>query len=50
MDIGDFGKIQKVKRHLAIKTFPELHVYGASVRGAVFSGIGNMEIAYYNSR
>ena len=31
------------------KIFPELNVYGASARGAVFKGIGNLEIAYYNS-
>lgn len=31
-------------------TFPELNVYGASTRGPVFSGIGNIEIGYYDSR
>jgi hypothetical protein len=31
-------------------TFPELHVYGASVRGPLLSGIGNIEIGYYDSR
>lgn len=31
-------------------TFPELLVYGASLRGAVGSGIGNVEIGYYDSR
>ncbi|NDV26793.1 hypothetical protein FMR86_08985 [Desulfovibrio sp. JC010] len=30
-------------------TFPALHVYGGSVRGQVGPGIGNMEIAYYDS-
>ncbi len=29
--------------------FPQLAVYGTSVRGAVLNGIGNMEIAYYDS-
>ncbi|MBP8605257.1 MAG: hypothetical protein KBI46_05370 [Phycisphaerae bacterium] len=30
-------------------TFPDLNVYGASVRGQVAKGIGNAEIAYYES-
>ncbi len=30
-------------------TFPRLAVYGASIRGNVLKGIGNMEIAYYDS-
>jgi hypothetical protein len=30
-------------------TFPKLDVYGASVRGQVSKGIGNVEIAYYRS-
>ncbi len=30
-------------------TFPDLNVYGASIRGNVFSGIGNMEFGYYDS-
>ncbi len=29
--------------------FPDLHVYGASVRGQVGPGIGNVELAYYQS-
>ncbi|NIQ02212.1 MAG: hypothetical protein GWO19_17790 [Nitrospinaceae bacterium] len=29
--------------------FPRLAVYGASVRGNLFKGIGNLEIAYYDS-
>lgn len=29
--------------------FPRLHVYGASARGPVAGGIGNIELAYYNS-
>ncbi len=29
--------------------FPELYVYGASVRGTVGKGIGNAEIGYYDS-
>jgi hypothetical protein len=29
--------------------FPDLNVYGASVRGAVGKGIGNLEIGYYES-
>jgi hypothetical protein len=29
--------------------FPDLNVYGASVRGAVGKGIGNVEIGYYES-
>jgi hypothetical protein len=31
-------------------TFPDLNVYGASVRGQVGKGIGNAEIGYYQSR
>ncbi|GKT31226.1 hypothetical protein ADUPG1_001909, partial [Aduncisulcus paluster] len=30
-------------------TFPGLNVYGASVRGQVGPGIGNMEVAWYDS-
>lgn len=30
--------------------FPELAVYGASVRGEVAAGIGNLEIGYYDSK
>jgi hypothetical protein len=33
-----------------LATFPELSVYGASVRGNVLKGIGNAEIGYYDSR
>lgn len=29
--------------------FPELNVYGTSVRGQVAGGIGNLELAYYDS-
>jgi len=29
--------------------FPDLNVYGASVRGAIGKGIGNMEVGYYES-
>ena len=29
--------------------FPDLNVYGASVRGSVGKGIGNMEMGYYDS-
>jgi len=29
--------------------FPDLNVYGASVRGAVGKGIGNIEVGYYES-
>lgn len=31
-------------------SFPKLNVYGASVRGNVFKGIGNIEMGYYDSR
>jgi len=31
-------------------TFPDLAVYGASVRGTVGRGIGNLEAGYYHSR
>ena len=31
-------------------TFPPLSAYGASVRGRVGSGIGNVEFSYYDSR
>jgi len=30
--------------------FPNLSVYGASVRGSVGKGIGNLEVGYYDSR
>lgn len=30
-------------------TFPDLNVYGASIRGKVGKGIGNVEIGYYES-
>lgn len=30
--------------------FPKLRVYGASLRGAIGRGIGNVEIGYYDSR
>ena len=30
--------------------YPELSVYGASVRGTLFAGIGNIEFGYYDSR
>ena len=30
--------------------YPRLNVYGASIRGPVGSGIGNLEIAWYDSR
>lgn len=33
-----------------LATFPELRVYGASVRGNVGNGIGNLEMGYYDSR
>ena len=29
--------------------FPDLNVYGASVRGAIGKGIGNLEVGYYES-
>lgn len=31
-------------------TFPELSVYGASLRGPVVDGIANLEVGYYDSR
>ena len=31
-------------------SFPELSVYGASLRGVLGSGIGNLELGYYDSR
>jgi hypothetical protein len=31
-------------------TFPELSAYGASVRGTLLGGIGNVEFSYYDSR
>ncbi len=31
-------------------TFPKLNVYGASLRGPVGAGIGNLEFAWYDSR
>jgi len=38
---------QNVTQSQAI--FPDLNVYGASVRGAVGKGIGNLEVGYYES-
>ncbi|MCB9956219.1 MAG: hypothetical protein R3C54_17650 [Parvularculaceae bacterium] len=35
---------------LGLPYFPELSVYGASLRGPVAGGIGNMEVGYYDSR
>ena len=32
-----------------LATFPELWVYGASVRGVVSKGVGNIEVGYYDS-
>ncbi len=29
--------------------FPDLNVYGASIRGAIAKGIGNLEVGYYES-
>ncbi len=34
---------------MGVALFPELYVYGASVRGTVGKGIGNVEIGYYDS-
>ncbi len=31
-------------------TFPRLSVYGASIRGPIAKGIGNVEVGYYDSR
>ncbi|MFW5982359.1 MAG: hypothetical protein ACOCQ9_00325 [Candidatus Brocadiia bacterium] len=31
-------------------TFPRLSTFGASIRGNVLGGIGNLEVAYYDSR
>ncbi len=33
----------------ATPIFPKLNVYGASIRGQVAGGIGNLELAYYDS-
>jgi hypothetical protein len=33
-----------------LSTFPELRVYGASVRGPLSKGIANIEIGYYDSK
>lgn len=30
--------------------YPHLTVYGASIRGAIWGGIGNLELGYYDSR
>jgi hypothetical protein len=35
--------------NMAQAIFPDLNVYGASVRGSVFEGIGNLEFGYYES-
>ncbi|MGM0440229.1 MAG: hypothetical protein ACQEP8_03835 [Chlamydiota bacterium] len=32
-----------------VYTFPKLHVYGASIRGKLAAGIGNLEVGYYDS-
>jgi len=36
-------------QNTAQATFPDLNVYGASLRGVVGKGIGNVEIGYYES-
>ena len=30
--------------------YPELNVYGGSIRGSILGGIGNIEVGYYDSR
>lgn len=34
---------------MGLSTFPDLNVYGASIRGSVGKGIGNLEVGYYDS-
>jgi len=45
----DFWKIPGGMNAMGLSTFPDLNVYGGSVRGAVGKGIGNLEIGYYES-
>ncbi|MDY6950375.1 MAG: DUF1302 family protein [Thermodesulfobacteriota bacterium] len=44
-----FWKRPAGQRRSGVALFPDLHVYGASARGQVGSGIGNIELAYYDS-
>ena len=41
------GRLDSLTRRA---TFPRLSVYGASARGQIADGIGNIEAAYYDSR
>lgn len=45
-----FWKSPAGQNAAGLATFPDLNVYGASVRGQVGKGIGNAEIGYYQSR
>ncbi len=44
-----FWKSPGGQNSAGLAIFPELNVYGASVRGAVGRGIGNLEFGYYQS-
>lgn len=43
------GVDQSDPNHIKL-IYPRLSVYGASVRGMIFTGIGNIELGYYDSR
>ena len=49
MDIGGLWKRPGGQTTSGTAIFPELNVYGASIRGQVAGGIGNLELAYYES-
>ncbi|CAN2046764.1 Alginate export domain-containing protein [Candidatus Magnetomoraceae bacterium gMMP-13] len=44
-----FWKRPAGKTYAGVSTFPKLNVFGASARGQIGSGIGNIELAYYQS-
>lgn len=47
---GYWKNPQGMDMSAGLATFPRLSVYGASIRGPVLRGIGNLEMSYYDSR
>jgi len=46
---GHFGQPMKFDSINQVFTFSRLEAWGASLRGTLFSGIGNMEVSWYRS-
>ena len=44
-----FWKQSAGENDSGVAIFPELHVYGSSIRGQLAGGISNLELAYYDS-